>query len=72
MQVCRLSAFIWGVNAALRSQTQRRTARLAKAVPTFRDVAAEVIREEQAKSTNGKVRYQWDLLLGVAYCSLKD
>lgn len=44
---------------------QRRHARLAKAVPTFRDVAAEVIRDEQAKSTNDKVRYQW------SFCSAR-
>jgi integrase len=47
----------------------RRAKRGAKLVPTFREVAAEVIELEQAKSTNLKVRYQWTLLLGESYCA---
>src|SRR5258705_1671700 len=47
----------------------RRNARNnAHGVPTFEMLAKEVIAEAQAKSTNDKVRYQWDLLLGPRYC----
>ena len=34
----------------------------------FEAIAAEVIADAQAKSTNEKVRYQWELLLGPRYC----
>src|ERR1700727_2090607 len=37
-------------------------------IPTFEAVAAEVIVDAQAQSTNAKVRYQWELLLGPRYC----
>jgi hypothetical protein len=47
----------------------RRTARDTRAaIPTFEAIAREVINEAQAKSTNDKVRYQWELLLGPTYC----
>ena len=48
---------------------QRRAQRRSKPIPTFADMAGEVIALEQAKSTNAKVRYQWGLLLGPSYCS---
>jgi hypothetical protein len=47
---------------------KRRAERAKTSVPPFRAIAAEVILLEQAKSTNDKVRYQWELLLGPAYC----
>jgi len=40
-----------------------------KPIPTFADVAKRVIAEAQAKSTNAKVRYQWERHLGPAYCN---
>jgi integrase len=40
----------------------------AKAIPTFQDIAQTVIAEAQRKSTNAKVRYQWERHLGSAYC----
>ena len=47
----------------------RQSARKAeKPIPTFRDIAALVIAEAQAKSVNAKVRYQWERHLGDAYC----
>jgi integrase len=47
----------------------RRQARAATTgVPTFEAIAAEVIVDAQARSTNDKVRYQWGLLLGPRYC----
>jgi integrase len=47
----------------------RRDSRAANAaIPTFEAIAAEVIADAQAKSTNDKVRYQWELLLGPRYC----
>jgi integrase len=47
----------------------RRTARDTRAaIPTFEAIAREVIDEAQARSTNDKVRYQWELLLGPRYC----
>jgi integrase len=39
----------------------------AKPIPTFRDIAKIVTEEAQRKSTNAKVRYQWERHLGVAY-----
>jgi len=39
------------------------------AVPTFESISREVIAEAQLKSTNEKVRYQWELLLGPRYCA---
>jgi integrase len=47
----------------------RRQGRAAtNGIPTFETIAAEVITDAQARSTNDKVRYQWDLLLGPRYC----
>ena len=37
-------------------------------ISTFEALAAEVIADAQARSTNDKVRYQWELLLGPRYC----
>ena len=37
-------------------------------IPTFEIIAAEVIADAQERSTNDKVRYQWELLLGPRYC----
>jgi integrase len=46
----------------------RRAARKAeRPVPTFGDIAKVVIATAQAKSTNVKVRYQWERHLGSAY-----
>jgi integrase len=46
----------------------RKAARKAeKPVPTYRDIAKIVIAAAQAKSTNAKVRYQWERHLGSAY-----
>jgi integrase len=38
-----------------------------KPLPLFRDIAALVIADAQAKSVNAKVRYQWERHLGPAY-----
>src|SRR5215204_5034264 len=47
----------------------RRSARdIRAAIPSFATIASEVINEAKAKSTNAKVRYQWELLLGPRYC----
>ena len=47
---------------------ERRSARKAsKPVPTFGDIAQLVIADAQSKSTNAKVRYQWERHLGEAY-----
>ena len=50
----------------IREQRQRKKAK--KAVPTFEEVAADVIKAAQQASTNAKVRYQWARHLGPAYC----
>ena len=42
--------------------------RAERTIPTFADVAALVVADAQAKSTNAKVRYQWKRHLGEAYC----
>ena len=36
-------------------------------VPTFGDIAKTVIADAQSKSSNAKVRYQWERHLGLAY-----
>jgi integrase len=47
---------------------ERRAARkTSKPVPTFGDIAQLVIADAQGKSTNAKVRYQWERHLGEAY-----
>jgi len=49
---------------------ERRSARMsARPVPTFEDIAHEVIADAQTKSTNAKVRYQWARHLGSAFCA---
>lgn len=40
----------------------------AEPVPTFREIAADVISDAQSKTTNKKVRYQWGRYLSEAYC----
>ena len=46
----------------------RQAARKAgKPIPTFGEIAALVIADAQAKTANGKVRYQWARHLGPAY-----
>jgi integrase len=40
----------------------------AKPIPTFQEIAQVVIAEAQRKSSNAKVRYQWERHLGSAYC----
>ncbi len=39
----------------------------ARPVPTFGEIAAKVIAEAQAKTSNAKVAYQWERHLGPAY-----
>jgi integrase len=39
-----------------------------KPIPTFEEIADVVIGEAQRRSTNAKVRYQWERHLGSAYC----
>jgi hypothetical protein len=39
----------------------------AKPIPTFSEIAQIVIDDAQRKSTNAKVRYQWERPLGEAY-----
>jgi integrase len=47
---------------------RRESRAVSAAVPTFESIAAEVIADSKAKSSNDKVRYQWELLLGPRYC----
>ncbi len=47
---------------------RRATRAATNGIPTFEAVAAEVIADAQTRSTNDKVRYQWELLLGPRYC----
>ena len=57
------------VRAGLDPILTRKSARDTKAaIPTFEAISREVILDAQAKSTNDKVRYQWELLLGPRYC----
>lgn len=51
-------------------EEQRTAKKAARPVPPFAEIAQKVIADAQAKSTNAKVRYQWERYLGQAYCSL--
>jgi integrase len=46
---------------------QRAARKASKPVPTFGDIAQLVIADAQGKSTNAKVRYQWERHLGPVY-----
>src|ERR1700733_11408449 len=48
-------------------QERQAARRAAKPLPTFGDIARLVIADAQSKSTNVKVRYQWERHLGPAY-----
>src|ERR1700678_4253068 len=48
---------------------RRASKKAAKPVPTFQEIAKFVIAEAQARSTNAKVKYQWERHLGQAYCA---
>ena len=48
-------------------EERRAVQRAAKPIPTFAEVAQKVIADAQAKSTNAKVRYQWERHLGPVY-----
>jgi integrase len=41
--------------------------KVERPVPTFGDIAKTVIADAQSKSSNAKVRYQWERHLGAAY-----
>ena len=49
-------------------EARKAAERSGRPVPTFADIAALVIDDAQARSTNAKVRYQWARHLGPAYC----
>jgi len=47
---------------------QRKADRMAaRPLPTFAQIAAVVIADQKAKTTNAKVAYRWELLLGPKY-----
>ena len=48
-------------------QERQAARRAAKPLPTFGDIARLVIADAQSKSTNVKVRYQWERHLGPVY-----
>src|ERR1700722_19770629 len=54
-----------GIDPIAARRNHRATTR---AIPTFEAIAAEVIADAKARSTNEKDRYQWELLLGPRYC----
>ena len=45
-------------------EARRAAEKAAKPVPTFKQIAALVVADAQAKSINAKVRYQWERHLG--------
>jgi integrase len=49
-------------------EARKAAERSGRPVPTFAEIAALVIDDAQARSTNAKVRYQWARHLGQAYC----
>jgi len=48
-------------------EEQRAARKAAKPVPTFGEIAQIIIADAQSKSTNAKVRYQWERHLGPVY-----
>jgi integrase len=50
-----------------RNAEKKAKARAGKPIPTFNEIAAEVVKDAQAESTNAKVRYQWERHLGEVY-----
>jgi integrase len=48
-------------------EARRAARRTARPIPTFGQIAALVVADAQAKSTNAKVRYQWERHLGPPY-----
>ena len=46
---------------------RKASCKAARPVPTFGDIAQTVIADAQSKSSNAKVRYQWERHLGPAY-----
>jgi integrase len=54
-----------GVDPLIARELARKTLR---PVPTFSEVAADVIAEAKARTANAKVAYQWERHLGPAYC----
>ena len=49
-------------------EARKAAERTGRPVPAFAAIAALVIDDAQARSTNAKVRYQWARHLGPAYC----
>jgi integrase len=49
-------------------EARKAAERSGQLIPTFAEIAARVIDDAQARSTNAKVRYQWARHLGPAYC----
>jgi integrase len=47
----------------------RKAKQALRPLPTFRDIAALVVADAQAKSVNAKCRYHWERYLGPAYCA---
>lgn len=48
-------------------EERKAATKAAKPAPTFGDIAKIVIADAESKSTNAKVRYQWERHLGPAY-----
>jgi integrase len=48
-------------------EERRASSKVGRPVPTFGDIAEKVIADAQIKSTNAKVRYQWERHLGPVY-----
>lgn len=59
------SSIARGIDPIARRESNRRR---AKQIPTFADVAKDVIAEAQARTSNSKVAYQIERHLGPAYC----
>ncbi len=54
-----------GIDPIAERESNRRQ---AKPIPTFAEIAEDVIAEAQARTSNAKVAYQWERHLGPAYC----
>jgi integrase len=49
-------------------EARKSSVRLVEAIPTFQQIAKQVVAEAKARTVSDKVQFQWELHLGERYC----